>query len=164
MNGLNKVQLIGNLGKDPDCRYTPDGTAVATLTVATNESYKDNSNNKQSHTEWHRVILWSHQAEFAKNYLGQGRLVYVEGKLKTRKYQQNGEDRYVTEIHASRIESLSGGEHRGAPASEPAPRSQGARSGGNSRQQAPSAPAQDFGGGASMPPDDVFGGPNDIPF
>ncbi|MFA7165597.1 MAG: single-stranded DNA-binding protein, partial [Desulfoplanes sp.] len=81
---LNKVMLIGRLGKDPEVKYTQSGSAVANLTVATDESYTDKTGNKVEQTEWHRVVVWNKQAEFCNNYLKKGSLVYVEGSLQTR--------------------------------------------------------------------------------
>ncbi|WP_457576534.1 single-stranded DNA-binding protein [Desulfomarina sp.] len=104
---INKVILVGNLGSDPELRYTQSGTAVATLSVATNRRWKDRDGNPQEETEWHRVIVWAQSAEFCSNYLSKGMKVYVEGRLQTRKWQdQNGNDRYTTEIIASTIQNL----------------------------------------------------------
>lgn len=98
--GVNKVILIGNLGNDPDVRFTPNGSAVANLSVATSESWKDrNSGQVQEKTEWHRVVIFGKLAEIAQQYLRKGSKVYLEGKLQTRKWQdQQGQDRYTTEI------------------------------------------------------------------
>lgn len=107
MASLNKVFLIGRLGRDPEMRYTASGQAVATLSVATDESYKAQDGQKVEKTEWHRVIVWGKQAEFCANYLSKGRLVYVEGKLETRKWQdKEGVDRTTTEIRANIIQAL----------------------------------------------------------
>lgn len=104
---INKVILVGNLGQDPELRYTQAGTAVATLSVATSRVWKDRDGNKQEETEWHRVIVWAQTAEFCSKYLSKGHKVYVEGRLQTRKWQdQNGNDRYTTEIVASELKSL----------------------------------------------------------
>ncbi len=98
--GVNKVILIGNLGNDPDVRFTPNGGAVANLSVATSESWKDrNTGQQQDRTEWHRVVIFGKLAEIAQQYLRKGSKVYLEGKLQTRKWQgQDGQDRYTTEI------------------------------------------------------------------
>jgi single-strand DNA-binding protein len=98
---LNKVQLIGNLGRDPEVRSTQSGKKVVTLNIATGESWKDASGNKVERTEWHRVVIWNEGlGEIAEKYLAKGAKVYVEGKLTTRKWQdQDGNDRYSTEIH-----------------------------------------------------------------
>ncbi|MEP2651077.1 MAG: single-stranded DNA-binding protein [Paraglaciecola sp.] len=97
--GVNKVILVGNLGKDPEVRYTPNGKAVANLTLATSESWKDQSGQVQEKTEWHRVSMFGKLAEIAGEYLRKGSQIYIEGKLQTRKWQdQQGQDRYTTEI------------------------------------------------------------------
>ncbi|WP_158972555.1 single-stranded DNA-binding protein [Paraglaciecola sp. L3A3] len=97
--GVNKVILVGNLGKDPEVRYTPNGKAVANLTLATSESWKDQSGQIQEKTEWHRVSMFGKLAEIAGEYLRKGSQVYVEGKLQTRKWQnKEGQDQYTTEI------------------------------------------------------------------
>ncbi len=104
---LNKVMLIGRLGRDPELRYTQSGTPVATLNLATDESYTDRDGNKVERTEWHRVSVFQRQAENCASFLSKGSLVYVEGSLQTRKWQdQQGQDRYTTEIKASRVQFL----------------------------------------------------------
>lgn len=104
---LNKVMIIGKLGRDPELRYTNTGTPVTTLSVATNESFLDRDGNRQERTEWHRVTVFQKQAENCAHYLGKGSLVYVEGTLQTRKWQdQQGMDRYTTEIRAQRVQFL----------------------------------------------------------
>ncbi|MDR1776761.1 MAG: single-stranded DNA-binding protein [Desulfovibrio sp.] len=101
---LNKVMIIGRLGRDPELRYTQSGSPVATLNIATDESYTDRDGNKVERTEWHRVTAFQRQAETCSNYLSKGSLVYVEGSLVTRKWQdQNGQDKYSTEIRAQRV-------------------------------------------------------------
>jgi single-strand DNA-binding protein len=137
--GINKVILIGNLGKDPEVRYTAGGSAVANLRIATTESWKDKqSGEKKEATEWHSVVLFGKLGEIAGEYLKKGRTVYIEGRLQTRKYQdKEGVERYSTEIVASDMQMLGGGEGRG----------DGGRGGepawGDDRQKA-SAPAADF--------------------
>ena len=104
---INKVILVGNLGQDPELKYTQSGTAVATLSVATNRSWKDKDDNWQDETEWHRVIVWAQSAENCANNYSKGNKVYVEGRLQTRKWQdQSGNDRYTTEIVANVIRNL----------------------------------------------------------
>jgi single-strand DNA-binding protein len=99
--------IIGRLGHDPELRYTQSGQPVATLSVATDESYRAQDGQKVERTEWHRVIVWGKQAEFCGNYLSKGRLVYVEGKVETRKWQdKQGIERYTTEIRAFTIQAL----------------------------------------------------------
>lgn len=101
MNGLNKVMLIGNLGRDPETRHTPSGTPVANFTLATNESYNDRSGNRQDRTEWHRIVAWGKLAEICKEYLCKGRYVYVEGRMQTRSWEdQAGKKCFRTELVA----------------------------------------------------------------
>ncbi|MBA3536572.1 MAG: single-stranded DNA-binding protein [Tatlockia sp.] len=106
--GINKVILVGNVGIDPDVRYLPNGNAVTTLSVATSESWKDKqTGEKQERTEWHRVVCFNRLGEIAGEYLRKGSKLYVEGSLRTRKWQdQQGQDRYTTEIVASDIQML----------------------------------------------------------
>jgi single-strand DNA-binding protein len=107
---VNKVILIGNLGRDPEVRYMPNGGAVANITVATSETWKDkNTGQNQERTEWHRVVMFRRLGEIAGEYLKKGMKVYIEGKLQTRKWQdQSGQDRYTTEIVADQMQMLSG--------------------------------------------------------
>ncbi|MCD6056105.1 MAG: single-stranded DNA-binding protein [Gammaproteobacteria bacterium] len=106
--GINKVILVGNLGADPEVRYMPSGDAVASLSVATSESWKDKATGEaQERTEWHRVVLFKRLGEIAGEYLRKGSKVYIEGKLRTRKWQdQSGQDRYTTEIVADQMQML----------------------------------------------------------
>jgi len=106
--GINKVILIGNLGKDPEVRYMPSGGAVANLTVATSESWKDKKTGEnQDRTEWHRVVMFNRLGEIAGEYLKKGSKVYIEGKLQTRKWQnKDGQDQYTTEIVANEMQML----------------------------------------------------------
>jgi len=108
---LNRVQLIGNLGKDPEVKYTPQGTPVAKLTIATNERFKDKSGEWQDRTEWHNVVLWQRLAEIAGEYLKKGRQVFIEGRLQTRSWddKQTGQKKYMTEVVASDLILLGGG-------------------------------------------------------
>jgi single-strand DNA-binding protein len=108
--GVNKVILVGNLGKDPEVRYMPNGNAVANLTLATTESWKDKqTGDQQEKTEWHRIVMFRRLAEIAGEYLKKGSQVYIEGKLQTRKWQDNsGNDRYTTEIVADEMQMLGG--------------------------------------------------------
>ncbi|NOY79040.1 MAG: single-stranded DNA-binding protein [Calditrichaeota bacterium] len=106
-NGVNKVILIGNLGKDPELRYTPNGTAVASFSIATNERWKDKEGNFQDHTEWHRIVAWRKLAETVGEYLKKGSQVYIEGRLRTRTWEdQNGNKRTTTEIVADSLQML----------------------------------------------------------
>ena len=106
--GVNKVILVGNLGKDPEVRYMPNGNAVANITLATSESWKDKTTGEQQEkTEWHRVVMFRRLGEIAGEYLKKGSQVYIEGKLQTRKWQDNsGNDRYTTEIVANEMQML----------------------------------------------------------
>lgn len=151
--GVNKVILIGNLGNDPEVKYMPSGNAVANVSIATTESWKDKgSGEKQERTEWHRVAFYGRLAEIVGEYLKKGSQVYVEGSLRTRKWQdKDGQDRYTTEIIANDMQMLGG---RGAGAAnfdDMPPPSGGARSGGGGG-----------GGGGKAPAPDAFD--DDIPF
>ncbi|MEE2727104.1 MAG: single-stranded DNA-binding protein [Candidatus Latescibacterota bacterium] len=124
--GVNKVILIGNLGGDPEVRYTPDGVAVANFSLATTESWKDRNGERQERTEWHRLVLWRQLAEIAKNYLRKGSKLYVEGKLQTRSWDdQSGQKRYTTEVVVNEMEMLDsregGGGNMGGGGSDPGP-------------------------------------------
>lgn len=120
MASVNKAIVIGNLGKDPEVRYAPNGTAVCNLTVATSRKWKDKQGQTQEETEWHRVVIYDKQAEAAGQYLKKGRPVYIEGRLKTRKWQdKEGRDVYTTEIVCESMQFLGGreeGQERQAPA------------------------------------------------
>jgi single-strand DNA-binding protein len=107
---LNKVFLLGNLGKDPELRFTPGGKAVAKFPVATSESWVDGTGNRQERTEWHSVVVWGKQGENCGQYLAKGRQVFVEGSIRSHSYDdKNGVKRYVTEIIALRVQFLGGG-------------------------------------------------------
>jgi len=123
MASLNKVQLIGHLGKDPETRYMPNGDQVTNITVATSEQWTDKATNeKREATEWHRVVFFRRLAEIAGQYLKKGSQVYLEGKLKTRKWQdKEGQDRYTTEIHADSLKMLSKRPDGAGGAAPPAP-------------------------------------------
>jgi single-strand DNA-binding protein len=136
---VNKVILIGNLGKDPEVRFTPTGSAVANFSLATSEQWTDREGKRQERTEWHNIVVWGKQGELCGQYLAKGRQVYVEGSIRTRNYDdKNGVKRYVTEIVAQRIRFLGGG--------------------GGTRQ-APEADTGDDMGAGGMPPMD-----DDVPF
>ncbi len=112
--GVNKVILVGNLGNDPEVRYMPNGNAVANLSLATSESWKDQQGQMQERTEWHRLTMYRRLAEIAGEYLKKGSQIYVEGKLQTRKWQdQQGQDRYTTEIIVDQMQMLGGREGGG---------------------------------------------------
>ena len=133
---VNKVILIGNLGKDPEVKYTPQGTAVAKITLATNERYKDKGGEWQDRTEWHNVVLWQRQAEIAGEYLKKGSKVYIEGRLQTRSWddKQTNQKKYMTEVVCQDLVLLSGrGEGGGGDYSS----SRATSSGSNFDQRAP---------------------------
>lgn len=167
MASVNKVILLGNLGRDPETRYTTGGDAVTNLSIATSEQWKDKNGEKQERTEWHRVVLFGRQAEVAGEYLKKGRSVYIEGRLQTRKYtDKDGVEKYSTEIVGDRMQLIGGqreggggggdddfgGNGGGGGGRPPARGGGGGGSGGGSR-----------GGGASggKKPDDFD---DDIPF
>ena len=150
MAGVNKVIIVGNLGNDPEVRYSANGSAIANISVATSESWTDkNSGDKQEKTEWHRIVMFNRLGEIAGEYLRKGSKVYVEGKLQTRKWQdQSGQDSYTTEIVANTMQMLDGrGDNAGqggggyqAP-SQAAPQQGGQQFGGGQQQSAPQQPA-----------------------
>lgn len=153
MASLNKVLLLGNLGADPDVRYTEGGTAIATLSLATNRRYRNRDNELVSETEWHRVVLFGRTAELAKDYLRKGRSVFIEGRLRTRKWtDQNGQDRWTTEIVCDNMQFVGTGNDQsggnggnfagGADGFESAPRPRPAAAPRQSAPAAPAAPAQ----------------------
>lgn len=147
---INKVILIGNLGRDPELRYTQNGTAVATLNIATSRRRKDQEGNYIDETEWHRVVAWAKTAEFCGNYLSKGYRVYVEGRLQTRKWtDQSGQDRYTTEVIAETLQNLT---------------PKGATPGGG--YQEPPLPSDPFssGGDGFGPSDGDTGTGDDVPF
>lgn len=109
MLGLNKVMVIGNLGRDPECRSTQSGTAVANLSVAANETWKDKNGEKQERTEWVRCVLWGKLADVAEKYLHKGDAIFIEGKLQTRTWEdRNGEKKYTTEVNVHELRMLGG--------------------------------------------------------
>ena len=155
--GINKVIIVGNVGGDPETRYMPSGSAVTNLTVATNESWKDKQTGEQKErTEWHRVAMFNRLAEIAAEYLRKGSQVYIEGKLRTRKWQaKSGQDRYTTEIIADEMQMLGGRGGSGGGGNFGGGSQGGGQDGGQSGGQ---------GGGNAPPqpgPDDFD---DDIPF
>lgn len=124
--GVNKVILIGNLGQDPVVKYTQSGAAVANISIATSESWKDKqTGEQQERTEWHRVVMFNRLGEIAGEYLRKGSRVYIEGKLQTRSWEQDGQTKYITEIVAREMQMLSGkGESGQPPAAQPQPQKQ----------------------------------------
>ena len=110
MGSVNKVILVGNLGRDAELRYTPGGAAVATINMATTDVYKDREGQKKEDTQWHRVVLWGRTAESLHEYLTKGKQIYVEGRLQTRKWtDKDGVEKYTTEIRGDRVVLLGGG-------------------------------------------------------
>ena len=160
MASVNKVILLGNLGRDPETRYTTGGDAVTNLNIATSEQWKDKSGEKQERTEWHRVVLFGRQAEIAGEYLKKGRSVYIEGRLQTRKYtDKDGVEKYSTEIVGDRMQLIGGGRDSSGGDVE-------FSSGGNSPARRDTAGAGagaggSKGGGAKKNTDDFD---DDIPF
>ena len=147
MAGLNKVMLIGNLGRDPELRYTQNGQAVANFTLATNENWTNKSGEREERTEWHRIVVWGRQAEVARDYLAKGRQIFVEGRIQTREWEdKEGQKRYTTEVVANQFVML------------------GRRDGNDGAYEAPGqqGPGPDHGGPASPP--EPAGGGDDIPF
>ena len=161
MASVNKVIIVGNLGKDPEMRYTQNNTAVCNFTVATTDNWTDKqSGDRQERTEWHNIVAWSRLGEICGQYLHKGKQVYVEGRLQTRKWQdRDGKDRWTTEIVANTMQMLgrkddfeSGAAPRG-PAQAQGQQAQGQQAQGGSEFNAPPAPAQ------AAPDDD-----DDLPF
>ncbi len=146
---VNKVILVGNLGKDPELRYTSGGTAVATFSLATSERYKDRSGEQQEKTEWHNIVAWRNLAEICGKYLHKGKQVYIEGRIQTRSYDdRDGNKRYITEIVADQMQMLGSRDDTGGGRS---------RGGDDFDQRPPSSQGHD----ASEPP---FNPDDDIPF
>lgn len=154
--GINKVIIVGNLGNDPEVRYGNNGAAIANISVATSESWKDKNTGEQvEKTEWHRIVLFNRLGEIAGEYLRKGSKVYIEGKLQTRKWQdQSGQDRYTTEIVANELQMLDsrgdnmgqggGGGYQSAPQQNRGGQQGGGQGYNAPQQQAPQQPAPDF--------------------
>jgi len=160
MASVNRVILIGNLGADPEIRYTANQTAVTTLSLATTDHRMDKEGNKQSFTEWHRVVVWGRQAENAAKYLAKGRSCYIEGRLQTRSWDdKNGQKRYTTEIVAQTVQFLGGGRSEGASDYQ----QQNQQQYDNSQQQQFSAPEPSASIGSAMTSPDAPG-LDEIPF
>jgi len=161
--GINKVIIIGNLGGDPDTRYMPSGNAVATLSVATTESWKDKqSGEKQERTEWHRIVFYNRLAEISGEYLRKGSKVYVEGSLRTRKWQdKSGMDRYTTEIVGSTMQMLDSRGSSGSSFNQSQPSEDSQSSQSTSQPQSQSQPAAEPVATAAVA-DENFD--DDIPF
>jgi single-strand DNA-binding protein len=149
MGSVNKVILVGNLGRDAELRYTPGGAPVATLNLATTEVWNDKtSGQKQEKTEWHRIVLWGKSAESLSEYLTKGKQIFVEGRLQTRKWQdKDGHEKYTTEIRADRITLLGGGGGGGGMAGGQRPQRSagaGAASGGGADHEPMGEPITDL--------------------
>jgi single-strand DNA-binding protein len=156
--GINKVILVGNLGKDPEIRYSASGAAIANITVATSDNWKDKqTGEKQERTEWHRVVFFNRLAEVVGEYLKKGSQVYVEGRLQTRKWQdKDGQDRYTTEIVASEMQMLGGRAGGGSSDyDQSGGYGQSARSAPSSAAAPAAAPAQSNEGGFDSFDDDI---------
>jgi single-strand DNA-binding protein len=169
MASVNKVILVGNLGRDPETRYMPDGGAITNISIATTSSWKDKSGEKQEQTEWHRIAFFGKLAEIAGEYLKKGSQVYVEGKLRTRKWQdKDGQDKYTTEIIADAMQMLGGRQGMGGEGGGSGGGGDYARSSGGGSQGGAQGGAQ---GSATKPAGAAKGGAakfddmdDDIPF
>jgi len=163
MGSVNKVILIGNLGADPELKYTPSNRPLCNLRIATTEVFKDKSGQRQEKTEWHRVTVWGDQAENCNKYLAKGRSVYVEGRLQTRSYDKDGQKHYATDIVADRVVFMGGGGGGGAGGGGGGGAGGGGegrgRSGGGFGGRGESAPDEPMGEGGGPGPSD-----DDIPF
>ena len=150
MAGVNKVILLGHLGRDPEMRDQPSGGAIANFSIATSETFKDKEGNKQERTEWHRVVLFGRTAEIAGEYLRKGSMAYVEGRLQTRKWtDKEGQERYTTEIVGDRLQLVGARGGGGGAASfdeedQSRPSGGGSSAGGARKNEMPPAPAEDF--------------------
>jgi single-strand DNA-binding protein len=148
MAGVNKVILIGNLGRDPEIRYTQGGQPVANFTLATSESFNNREGKREERTEWHRIVVWGKTAELCTQYLAKGRTVYIEGRLQTREWEdKEGQKRRTTEVVAQTVQFLGG------------PRGSGGGGGGGGGGGAPPREGGGYGGGEDAPPPG-----DDIPF
>jgi len=159
MGSVNKVILVGNLGADPELKYTPSSRAVCNLRIATTEVFKDKGGQRQEKTEWHRVTVWGDQAENCSKYLAKGRSVYIEGRLQTRSYDKDGQKHYATDVVADRVVFLGGGGGEGgARGGGAGGGGGGAPRGGGGRGWGESGP-EEMDGPSGPPPSD-----DDIPF
>jgi single-strand DNA-binding protein len=166
---VNKVILVGRLGRDPETRFTGGGQAVANFSVATDETYKDKNGERQKRTEWHKIVVWGKQAEIAQQYLKKGSLIFIEGRIQSREWQdKEGQKRTSFEIVASNFRMLGGRGDGAAGSGGGASRGGGASSGGGEDLEGHAAPADDFGGGGHPSGGGGGGGPEisdeDIPF
>jgi len=145
---VNRCTLVGNLGKDPELRYTPSGDAVATFSIATSERFKSKDGKQQEKTEWHNIVVWRQLAEICGKYLAKGKMVYIEGKIQTRSYEKDGQTRYVTEIVADQMQML-GGKPEGSQGA-----AQGATKGSSGGEWSPNVKSESA----------VFDSGGDVPF
>ena len=166
MAGVNKVIIVGRLGADPETKQVGNGGTVARLSVATSENWVDKEGQKQERTEWHRIVVWGKLAEICGRHLSKGRQVYVEGRLQTRSWEDNGQKKYSTEIVANTVQFLGAANERAEGAS-----AGGFAGGGSSYNQAPRANNQratssneDGGGFQDFSPEPSFDSSEDIPF
>ena len=169
MASINKVILVGNLGQDPEVKYMPSGGAVTNISIATTDTWKDKSTGeKKENTEWHRVVFFNRLAEIVGEYLRKGSQVYIEGNLRTRKWQdQNGVDKYTTEIVAREMQMLggrAGGSSDFAPSQQQQGQQQSQQGGGAPQQNAPQQSAPQQGQQHSAPPQNFDNFDDDIPF
>ena len=159
MASVNKVILVGNLGRDPEVRYSPDGAAICNVSIATTSQWKDKATGeRREETEWHRVVFYNRLAEIAGEYLKKGRSVYVEGRLKTRKWQdkETGADRYSTEIVADQLQMLGGRDDDGSADAKPQRHAQQQRHAPSPARQSMAAQAPSGGAFADMSDDVPF--------
>jgi single-strand DNA-binding protein len=160
---VNKVILVGRLGRDPETRYTGGGQAVANFSVATDESYKDKNGERQKRTEWHKIVVWGKQAEIAQQYLKKGSLIFIEGRIQSREWQdKEGQKRTSFEIVANNFRML-GGRAEGAAAAS-AGGGASSRSGGDDFESHPVPTDDSYGGGGSQPSSGPEISDEDIPF
>jgi single-strand DNA-binding protein len=162
---VNKVILVGRLGRDPETRFTGGGQAVANFSVATDETYKDKNGERQKRTEWHKIVVWGKQAEIAQQYLKKGSLIFIEGRIQSREWQdKEGQKRTSFEIVASNFRMLGG---RGDGAGGGGAAARGAAAGGGGHDDFEGGGGDDFGGGGSAPSGGSSGpeiSDEDIPF
>lgn len=155
MSGVNKVILVGRLGKDPEVRHLENGASVANFSMATSETYKDRTTGeRREQTEWHNVVLWRGLAEVAEKYVKKGDMIYVEGKLRTRSWEKDGVTRYTTEVVGDNMTMLGGGNNTGG----------GAPQGGGYQQQQPQAAPAAANPVAATPATPVEDATDDLPF
>jgi len=162
MGSVNKVILVGNLGADPELKYTPSSRALCNLRIATTEVFKDKGGQRQEKTEWHRVTVWGDQAENCSKYLAKGRSVYIEGRLQTRSYDKDGQKHYATDVVADRVVFLGsgggaggGGGGGGGGGESGGFRRGGGGGGGAGRSEGGPADDGDMGGGPPISDDDI---------